>query len=62
VTSVLDLRPFVGGRFPPAPAVDLLWVGAAVAGFVVVVVIAGLVASALGRRFAPAGTLKMGEG
>ena len=62
VTGVLDLRPFVGGRFPPTPAIDPLWVGAAVAGFVVVVVIAGLVAIALGRRFAPAGTLKMGEG
>jgi putative ABC transport system permease protein len=62
VTGVLDLRPFVGGRFPPTPAIDPVWVGAAVAGFVVVVVIAGLIAAALGRRFAPAGTLKMGEG
>jgi putative ABC transport system permease protein len=62
VTGVLDLRPFVGGRFPPTPAVDPLWVGAAVAAFIVVVVVSGIVASALGRRFAPAGTLKMGEG
>ncbi len=62
VTGVLDLRPFVGGRFAPTPAIDPLWIGAAVAGFVVVVVISGVVASALGRRFAPAGTVKMGEG
>jgi hypothetical protein len=34
---------------------------AAVAVFGVVVALAGVLASALGRRFAPAGTLKMGE-
>jgi putative ABC transport system permease protein len=62
VTGVLDLRPFVGGRLPPGPAVDPLGVAAAVGAFVVVVLVAGLVASILGRRLAPAGTLKMGEG
>jgi hypothetical protein len=62
VTSVLDLRPFVGGDLQPGPVIDPLWVLAAVGAFVVIVVLAGIVAAALGRRFAPAGTLKMGEG
>jgi putative ABC transport system permease protein len=61
VTSVLDLRVFVGGSNQPGPAIEPLWIAASVAVFVVVVVIAGLLASALGRRFAPAGALKMGE-
>ncbi|HWM33529.1 MAG TPA: FtsX-like permease family protein [Pseudolysinimonas sp.] len=62
VTSVLDLRPFVGGRYPPGPSIDPLWVGGAIGAFVLVVVLAGVIAAAFGRRFAPAGTLKMGEG
>lgn len=62
VTSVLDLRPFVGGELQPGPSIDPLWVLGAVGAFVLVVVLAGIVAAALGRRFAPAGTLKMGEG
>jgi putative ABC transport system permease protein len=62
VTSALDLRPFVGGQAQPGPAVDPVWLLAAVGAFVLVVVLAGVVAAALGRRFAPAGTLKMGEG
>jgi putative ABC transport system permease protein len=61
VTSVLDLRVFVGGNTQPSPAIEPLWIAAAVGAFVVVVVIAALLASALGRRFAPAGALKMGE-
>lgn len=62
VTAALDLRPFVGGQVQPGPALDPLWLLAAVGAFVVVVVLAGVIAGALGRRFAPAGTLKMGEG
>lgn len=62
VTNALDLRPFVGGRLQPGPDVDPLWILAAVGSFVLVVLLAGIVAGALGRRFAPAGTLKMGEG
>jgi putative ABC transport system permease protein len=62
VTSALDLRPFVGGQAQPGPAVDPLWVLVAVGSFAVVVLVSGVVAGALGRRFAPAGTLKMGEG
>lgn len=61
VTSVLDLRVFVGGTTQPSPAIEPLWVAGAVGIFIAVVVIAGLLASALGRRFAPAGALKMGE-
>jgi putative ABC transport system permease protein len=62
VAGVLDLRPFVGGRLQPGPVVDPAVIAAAVGVFLLVVLIAGLVASALGRRLAPAGTLKMGEG
>jgi putative ABC transport system permease protein len=61
VTGVLDLRVFVGGHDQPGPAFDALWLAASVAVFVGVVVLAGAVAGALGRRFAPAGALKMGE-
>lgn len=62
ITSVLDLRPFVGGRTQPGPDIDPLSVGVAVAVFLVAVAIAGLVAAAISRRVAPAGALKMGEG
>lgn len=61
VAAVLDLRPFVGGFEQPAPVVDPLAVGAALAGFVVTVVVAGVVAVAVGRRVAPAGAVKMGD-
>ena len=61
VTAVLDLRVFVGGNSQPVPVIEPLWLAAAVAVFVAVVALAGLLASALGRRFAPAGALKMGE-
>lgn len=62
VTAALDLRPFVGGRLQPGPNVEPLWVLAAIGSFSIVVILAGIIAAALGRRFAPAGTLKMGEG
>ncbi|MEO5922188.1 MAG: ABC transporter permease, partial [Pseudolysinimonas sp.] len=61
VTSVLDLRVFVGGHTQPVPVIEPLWIAASVGTFIAVVVLAGLLASALGRRFAPAGALKMGE-
>ncbi|MBA2954632.1 FtsX-like permease family protein [Nocardioides sp. MAH-18] len=61
ITRALDLRPFVGGRTPPQPVVEPLLVLAGVAAFVGVVVVAGLVAVAVGRRLAPAETVKMGE-
>lgn len=62
VTNALDLRPFVGGRTAPPITLDPVWIAGSIGAFALVVVIAGLVAAALGRRFAPAGTLKMGEG
>ena len=61
VTQVLDLRPFVGGRTQPHPAVEPLFVLAGMGAFALVVVAAGLVAVAVGRRVAPADTVKMGE-
>jgi putative ABC transport system permease protein len=62
VTSALDLRPFVGGDTQPPAAIEPLWVLGAVGAFALVVLVAGVIAGILGRRFAPAGTLKMGEG
>ena len=56
------LRPFVGGETQPGAAIEPLWVLGAVGAFVAVVLVAGVIAGILGRRFAPAGTLKMGEG
>ena len=61
VTQVLDLRPFVGGRTQPHPEVEPLFVLAGMGAFALVVVAAGLVAVAVGRRVAPADTVKMGE-
>lgn len=61
VTSVLDLSPFLGGREPPGVVVDPLTVLASIGAFGLVVVVASIVALALGRRLAPAGALKMGE-
>jgi len=61
VTEVLDLRPFVGGLTPPQPVVDPALVLVGVAAYVAAVVVAGLVAVAIGRRVAPAESVKMGE-
>jgi putative ABC transport system permease protein len=61
VTSVLDLRVFLGGHSQPGPVIEPLWVAGAVGAFLVVVVLASAIAGAIGRRFAPAGALKMGE-
>ncbi len=61
VTSVVDLRPFVGGRFAPDPVIDPLIVAGASVAVIIVAVIAGAIALAVGRRIAPAATLKMGE-
>ncbi len=60
VLAALDLRPFLGGSVPPVPVVDAAQVAAVVAGFVVVVVIAGAVTTAIGRRLSPASNVKMG--
>lgn len=61
VTAVVDLRPFVGGRFPPDPVIDPLVVVLAAVAVIVIAVVAGGIALALGRRIAPAASLKMGE-
>ena len=61
VTAVLDLRAFFGGSVLPEPSLDPLWIVVAVGAYALAIVTAVLVASALGRRFAPASTLKMGE-
>lgn len=61
VTAVLDLRAFFGGISLPQPVLDPLWIAVAVGSYTLAIAAAVLVASALGRRFAPASTLKMGE-
>lgn len=60
VLAALDLRPFLGGEVPPVPAADAAQVAGVVAGFVLVVVIAGAVTTAIGRRLSPASNIKMG--
>lgn len=61
VTAVIDLRGFFGGTTLPTPSLVPLWIAGALGLYVVTVLAAVLVAAALGRRFAPASTLKMGE-
>lgn len=61
VTAVLDLRGFLGGNAVPRPAIDPVWIAGAIGAFIVAVVLAGIAATIAGRRFAPAGTLKMGD-
>lgn len=61
VTAVLDLRGFFGGYELPTPTLNPAWIAIAVGVYALAVVAAVLVATALGRRFAPASTLKMGE-
>jgi len=61
VTSVLDLRAFFGGTVPPEPSLEAVWIAVAVGSYAIAIAGSVIVASALGRRFAPASTLKMGE-
>lgn len=61
ILSVLDLRGFVGGIAVPGPVIDPLWVLAAGGVFVAVVVLASVAATLVGRRIAPAKTIKMGD-
>ena len=61
VTAELDLRGFFGGNSPPQPALEPIWIVGAIAVFTVAVVAAVAVATAAGRRLAPAGVLKMGD-
>lgn len=58
VTAAVDLRPFVGGRVPPSPVVDVGMLAVGIGGFAVV---AGVASVLTGRRRAPAASLKMGE-
>jgi putative ABC transport system permease protein len=60
VTSTLDLRPFVGGFDAPTPDPDPLRIVIVVVGFLAIAALAGLLATAIGRRLHPAGILKMG--
>ncbi|CAN5283932.1 hypothetical protein BH11ACT5_BH11ACT5_10080 [soil metagenome] len=61
ILSVLDLRGFVGGIAAPVPTIEPLWVLAAAGLFAAVVVLASVVATLIGRRVAPAKTIRMGE-
>jgi putative ABC transport system permease protein len=58
VTAAVDLRPFVGGRVPPSPVIDVGILAIGIGGFAVV---AGVASVLTGRRRAPAALLKMGE-
>lgn len=61
VTSVLDLRAFIGGEAVPPAVADPWLVLLVLAVFAVTVVAAAIAALALGRRLAPAGILRMGD-
>lgn len=61
VTSAVDLGAFTGGGLALTPIVDPLAVTLAAGAVLLTAVGAGAVALALGRRLAPAATLKMGE-
>lgn len=61
VLGGVDLRPFTGGSTQPAITIDPLIIGALVAGFAAVVVLAVFIAVAIGRRMSAASTLRMGE-
>jgi putative ABC transport system permease protein len=60
ISSVLDLRAFVGGEALVALAISPALVAAVVAGFALVVVAAGAIGVAVARRTSPAKTVKMG--
>ena len=60
VTAAVDLRPFLQGSVPPTPSVDVPLVSAVVLGFALVVTLAGVVTTAIGRRFSPASSVKIG--
>ncbi|MDQ2699673.1 MAG: ABC transporter permease, partial [Actinomycetota bacterium] len=60
VTTALDLRAFVGGSAAPEPVVAPLLVAGTVAGFILVVALAGAIAVAIGRRLDPSSILRMG--
>ena len=57
--SVIDLRPFTGGRQAPALVVDPVLLAALVGGFVVVVIAAIAVGVLLSRRRSAAGVVKL---
>ncbi len=61
MTTVLDLRTFVGGTAVVSAVIEPFTVLLVLAVFVAIVVLASLVALALGRRLAPAGILTMGD-
>jgi putative ABC transport system permease protein len=61
VTAVLDLRSYFGGTSLPQPALEPAWIAGSIAAFVIAVAASVVVATAAGRRIAPARVLKMGE-
>lgn len=61
ILAVLDLRGFVGGIAAPAPTLEPFWLLLAAGTFVAVVVLASVTATLIGRRIAPAKTIRMGD-
>lgn len=61
VTTVVDLRPFVGGLRPPPVAFDAVTLTTALGAVAIAALVAGAVAAAIAHRLAPARALKMGE-
>jgi len=61
ILAVLDLRGFVGGIAAPEPALEPVWLVLAAGIFLAVVVLASVTATLIGRRVAPAKTIRMGD-
>jgi putative ABC transport system permease protein len=61
VTSVLDLRAFVGGTATVSPVVTPWLVAAVAVGFAAIAACSGLIAIVVARRTNPAQTVKMGS-
>lgn len=62
LVRAIDLRPFTGGSAQPPIEVPWLQLGAVVAGFAVLVLLAVLISTAAARRTSAALTLRMGDG
>ena len=60
VTAAVDLRPFTGSLDRPVPVLDPALLGIVLGAFVLVVLVSGLIAVAVGDRVNPSSTLKMG--
>ena len=60
VTTLIDLRDFVGGDLPVTPDIPAVLVAVTTSGFFAAVLVIGAIALAIGRRVDPASTIRIG--